>query len=85
MPRRASRAAIWKTLATKKAGVGLFVQPYRATGAKYQLAEAIHPIWRSDGEILAVTAPAPGVLSVMNVTESRASPLPSRPNGPCAA
>ncbi|MGE5359719.1 MAG: protein kinase domain-containing protein [Bacteroidales bacterium] len=54
------------TEVSKTGGLGLFVQPYPATGAKYQLGAAREAIWRKDGKILAFT---PVELSVMNVIE----------------
>lgn len=50
-----------------KSDVGLFVQPYPATGAKHQLTEGFHALWLKNDEILAVTGP--GGPSVMHVIE----------------
>lgn len=46
---------------------GLFVQPYPATGAKYQLTEGLHALWLKKDEIFAITGlDGP---SIMNVIE----------------
>ena len=49
----------------------VFVEPFPATGARYQIAEGVHPLWSRDGTELFINLLSPGFFAYRIATAPR--------------